>query len=339
MRRDLPSWTWAGPALAGTIAGVVLVTGWVYPLLLPLLVALAVCGAQGHRALALPAVLLALAAPAPWVSTADRAILLGMLCCASWAGAWLAALTRRRSREQVQALIASSSARAVAEERLRIARDLHDMVAHSISVITVHAALGAHAGPGQARRAVEALQVVEDTGRQTLNQLRELLAVLRTERLGTDGAAPLAPAPTIADLPELLAMTRAAGVQLEVRQDGDLDTVPPEVGLCLYRIIQEGLANALKHGHPGTTSLVLARDHTGIQLELSNPIPPTAKPTKNAPPAQQGNGLIGIRERATLLDGTADAGIAADRYLLSVWLPLPAQTPAQTCAQTTMARP
>ncbi|HEY3484494.1 MAG TPA: sensor histidine kinase, partial [Ilumatobacteraceae bacterium] len=203
------------------------------------------------------------------------------------------------------------TARVLAEERLRIAQELHDVVAHSISVIAVQAGAGAHVldeRPDQARAALEAISA---TSRATLTEMRRLLGVLR----GSDGTRASLPAPRIEDLPKLVDDVRAAGVPAELHLEGGTDTVHPGVELSAYRVVQEALTNVIKHaGHPtrvdvtvkylpGSLAVEVVDDGRGLSARSGN--------GATAADDGSGHGLIGMRERVELWGGELSVGPAA----------------------------
>ncbi|MCW6011220.1 two-component sensor histidine kinase [Micromonospora sp. CPCC 205371] len=198
----------------------------------------------------------------------------------------------RRQRE-------TEARRIVAEERTHIARELHDVVAHQVSMMTVQAGAAQAVVSADPESARQAMAAVELAGRQALDELRHLLGVLRpeTERGG------LGPQPGLADLPRLIAQVRAAG--LDVRITDDLRTpLPTRVQLSAYRIIQEALTNVLKHGGPGTrTEVNLREDGTDMTIEVIDHAQPGL-----TRPQTVGHGIVGMRERATLLGGSLETG-------------------------------
>jgi signal transduction histidine kinase len=197
----------------------------------------------------------------------------------------------RLEREQAEQRVA-----ALADERARIARELHDIVSHSISVIAVQTqAVRRRLRPDQEREAEE-LRAVETTARQAMAEMRRLFGVLRsnTER------PPLAPQPGLDQLPRLLERTRAAGLPVDLRVDGERTPLPPGVDLAAYRILQEALTNALKHA--GQANVTVALHYGARELEVR--IDDDGRgPTANG----SGQGLIGMRERVALYGGSFDA--------------------------------
>lgn len=195
---------------------------------------------------------------------------------------------------------AEEARRAVADERLRIAQELHDVVAHSMGVIAVQAGAGLHVidrDPAEAKRSLEA---ISDTSRSTLTEIRRLLGVLRDE----EGGTAYAPAPGTPDLEALVAEIAAAGVPTTLTVTGDRDAVPAGVGLTTYRIVQEALTNVLKHGGPRTTATVTVALRPGaIQVEVTD----DGRGVDLAGGAG-GHGLLGMRERVAVYGGTLEAG-------------------------------
>jgi signal transduction histidine kinase len=231
--------------------------------------------------------------PAPWGEAAFGAVVMFV----AWdVGRYL----RLRQERAAQALReqAAEARRIVIEERARIARELHDVVAHRVSLMTVQAGAAkavAAEDPEGARRAMAA---VEEAGRQALDELRHLLGVLRPEA-DPDG---LGPQPGLADLPRLVEQLRGAGVEVSLATDGVPAELPARVDLFAYRIVQEALTNVLKHAGAGAhTEVRLGTDRSGIVVEVVD----DGHGASVLPGA--GHGLVGMRERALLLGGTLDA--------------------------------
>ena len=195
---------------------------------------------------------------------------------------------------------AAEAGRAVVEERTRIARELHDVVAHRVSMMTVQAGAAKTVVADDPKGALQAMEAVEQAGRQTLNELRHLLGVLRPEaevdRLG--------PQPGLADVPRLVDQFREAGLDVSLTMDGVQTDLPARVDLSAYRIVQEALTNVLKHAGPNTqTKARLSIDRREVAIEvLDNGHGVTALPGS-------GHGIAGMRERAQLLGGSLDAGL------------------------------
>jgi signal transduction histidine kinase len=227
--------------------------------------------------------------------------------CVFMSGAWYlgrrlrlrAERTARLRREQ-----AAEARRIVTEERTHIARELHDVVAHRVSMMTVQAGAARMVAAEDPRGALEAMAAVEEAGRQALDELRHLLGVLRpdAEREG------LGPQPGLADLPRLVAEVREAGLDVSLA-DGIRGVLPARVDLSAYRIVQEALTNVLKHSGPGTRTEVRLRDDgEGITIEVLDDGHGAAVGSVSAAHGGlPGHGIVGMRERALLLGGTLDA--------------------------------
>jgi signal transduction histidine kinase len=211
--------------------------------------------------------------------------------------------------------------RAVTEERLRIARELHDVVAHSMSVIAVQAGVGHHVLDAQPEEARRALAAIETTSRAALTEMRRLLGVLRQEG---EAHAALAPAPGMADLPFLLDQFRDAGLEVSLTMIGDVPPASAPVDLTTYRIVQEALTNTLKHGGPSARVLINhSLDEVYVEV-LDNGRPRNLRRlTPAAATADVGHGLIGMRERVAVFGGRLSAGARpGGGYRIAVHLPL-----------------
>ncbi|HEV7907333.1 MAG TPA: sensor histidine kinase [Pseudonocardiaceae bacterium] len=192
---------------------------------------------------------------------------------------------------------------AVGEERTRIARELHDVVAHAVSVMVVQADGAGYAIRSNPEMAENAVRTISDTGRQALAELRRLLGVLRsTDESGTQWT----PQPDARGLDELAENCRTVGLPVNLETSGDLDQLPVGVGLGIYRIVQESLTNTLKHAGTGATATVrVTRTDDHVDLEVSDDGFGTPH---DLVAVSGGNGLIGMRERASVFGGTLDAG-------------------------------
>jgi signal transduction histidine kinase len=223
-------------------------------------------------------------------------------------GAWLAgrAMRYRREREHVLELLTVDLERereekaraAVAEERVRIARELHDVVAHAISVIVLQARGGRRSlatDPGETR---EALDMIEATGSEALAEMRRLLGMLRRD----DEEIALAPQPSLRYLDALAAQVREAGLPVDLSVEGEPTQLPPGVDLSAYRIVQEALTNALKHAGPATARVVVRYRENDLELEIAD--------TGAGASASdgEGHGLAGMRERVSLYGGKIETG-------------------------------
>jgi signal transduction histidine kinase len=188
--------------------------------------------------------------------------------------------------------------RAVADERLRIAQELHDVVAHSMGVITVQAGVGAHVIDKDPAEAKKALDAIATTSRSTLTEIRRLLGVLRAD----DGGS-YQPAPGLGDLDRLVADVRSAGVSVDVTTSGERHDIPPGVDLTAYRIVQEALTNVLKHAGPAHANVVLGYEPSALRLEIADD-----GRGVNGRATEGGHGLVGMRERVRVYGGSLEAG-------------------------------
>jgi len=193
---------------------------------------------------------------------------------------------------------------AMAAERARIARELHDVVAHNVSVIVVQADGATYAIDTDTERAKRALETISSTGRQALSEMRRLLGVLRD---GED-SGPFAPQPGLEQLTELVEHVRESGLPLEFLIDGDPRPLSAGLQLTMFRIVQEALTNTLKHGGVAASARVVLRyGPDEVEIVISD----TGRGAE-APNDGHGHGLVGMRERASMYGGTAEAGPLPD---------------------------
>ncbi|HEY3502586.1 MAG TPA: sensor histidine kinase [Actinocatenispora sp.] len=212
------------------------------------------------------------------------------------AGAWTIGHLVRQRRRYLAAQRDQAEVQAVQAERLRIARELHDMIAHSIGVIAIQAGVGRRVIDTQPTEARNALAAIEDTSRDTLAGLRRMLGTLR----GTD-AAPLDPTPGLGDLDALVARSTEAGLRVTVRRSGDATPLPADLDLSAYRIVQEALTNVIRHARARHCTVAIDRRDDELSLDISDD--GTGSGT-----AGTGYGIVGMRERVALLHGTFSAG-------------------------------
>ncbi len=271
------------------------------PIFLALIVAFFTVVMVGHRAVALT-VLVAGYVGFLWFTYwfgPDAAPSLAQMAALA---AWLLVLflvseAIRNRREQA---IAAARARAqqqrqqVADERLRIAREVHDVVAHNISMINVQAGVALHLMDERPEQAHIALAAIKDASRETLRELRTVLGVLRR----VDEDAPRSPAPGLDRLDDLAARTRAAGVPVEVDVDGAPRALPTEVDLAAFRILQEALTNVARHAGPATARVRVEYGDDDVTVEVED----DGRGLTNF--ADGGSGIVGMRERASALGGT-----------------------------------
>jgi signal transduction histidine kinase len=210
---------------------------------------------------------------------------------------------RRERTAETSATRALDARRRASEERLQMARDLHDVIGHHISLINVQAAVALDLMESQPEQARGALTAIEGASRAALEELRTMLAALRRD--GED--APRSPTRGLARLDELMELTHAAGVSVTVQTVGDRQPLPAAVDLAAYRIIQESLTNVARHAALSTAKLRLAYGLDGLDIEISDDgCPQNANSTSSW--TGTGNGIAGMRERAVALGGVLDAG-------------------------------
>jgi signal transduction histidine kinase len=231
---------------------------------------------------------------------------------AGWLVGWL--LNRRHEQvqqaaERTATLVASQEERtaaAVEHERSRIARELHDVVAHSLSVVVVQASAERRAlshGLADVASTDAVLHSVERTGREALVDLRRLLGLLRD----VGEPASLAPQPTLGQIDGLLAQIRESGLEVRLHVDGELRQLPPGVDLTAYRIVQESLTNVLKHANATAVDVHLRYRGAHLEIDVADN---GSEPVRRIGPAapESGHGLLGMRERVTVFGGALSAG-------------------------------
>ncbi|GHD42246.1 MULTISPECIES: sensor histidine kinase [Streptomyces] len=245
--------------------------------------------------------------------------------------AWLLGDASHRTREYGETLRARAATQAVTDERLRIAREMHDMVAHSIGIIALQAGAAARVVHTQPDAAREAMTAVETTGRETLSGLRRMLVALRhadqdgdrdadRDRAAASAEADrLHPAEGLADLDRLAAATTAAGVQVDVHWKGARRQLPPDIDLSVFRIVQESITNVVRHA--ATTACRVTVDY----LEEHVAVEVTDDGRGRGSTTDTGFGLVGMRERVALLHGEFTAGPRPEGgFRVTARLPVPA---------------
>jgi signal transduction histidine kinase len=254
--------------------------------------------------------------------------------------AWLAGDSVRRARQYAERLRAHAAAEAVAAERLRISRELHDLVAHSIGIIALQAGAAARVIDTQPQRAREALYEVENAGRETLAGLRRMLGPLRQLEQGQlehgqpqpdqperRQAHPDLPGsmPGLADVDRLAAATTAAGVRVDVQWQGERCPLPPDIDLAAYRIVQESVTNVVRHAGTPSCRVRISRDDEALSIEVADDGPGRGGEPGGVT-SGTGYGLAGMRERAALLHGDFTAGPGpAGGFVVTARLPVPAE--------------
>ncbi|WP_432747033.1 sensor histidine kinase [Streptomyces sp. JH002] len=230
--------------------------------------------------------------------------------------AWLIGNSIRQSQLHEEALRARAAEAAVTAERLRIARELHDMVAHSVGIIAFQAGMGGRVidtRPAEARRALGA---IEATSRETLSGLRRMLGTLRRP-------VALEPAPGLADLDRLVATAGAAGVRVEVRRLGEPRPLPGDIELSAFRIVQEALTNVVRHARTDHCRVTVGFGEADLSVEI------TDEGRGPGDGRAAGYGIVGMRERAALLGGSLTAGARpGGGYRVTATLPVPAPVAA-----------
>ncbi|MCP3424116.1 sensor histidine kinase [Nocardioides pinisoli] len=245
-------------------------------------------------------------------------VTIGAIVTAAWALGF-AAQTRERyvaslvaRAEQAERMAEREVELAARDERSRIAREMHDVVAHGLSVIVVQADGARYAAAKDPDVAVDTLETIASTGRDALTEMRRLLGLLR------EGDTGVAPQPGLADVRHLVDEARAAGTRVEADLPVDAPDVPDGVGLAAYRIVQEALTNVRKHAGPGATVTLRLRVDDAVVVEVRDD-----GHGASAPSDGRGLGLTGMRERAEVHGGTLDAGPApGGGFALSARLPL-----------------
>lgn len=230
----------------------------------------------------------------------------------------LRAVTRTAATADATAAESTAAAKALAasEERARIAREMHDVVAHTLSVVVAQADGGRFASRQDPHAASRTLETIAEVSRSALTEMRALLGVLRTH----DGDAELGPQPSIGDIPALVATARQGGLEVSYVTTGTPRPLPIGAGLALYRIAQEGLTNVRRHAGPNPkTYLQLTWGEDDVTLTVSDD-------GRGAAAADDGTGagIEGMRQRATVFGGTLSAGPkAGGGFVLRARLPLP----------------
>ena len=213
--------------------------------------------------------------------------------------------------ERERAAEAELARQQVREERVRIARELHDVVAHTLTVITVQAGVGRRLMARRPEEASTALESIETIGRTALEELRVVLGLLREEETGT---AALAPAPGLVDVKELVETVRAAGTPVDLQLSGTDRRLSPALELSIYRVVQEALTNVVKHAPGARAAVDLAVSANRVRLGVTDDGGPAGHPAGNDSPAREpGHGIVGMRERFGAFGGWLVAEPLTDR--------------------------
>jgi signal transduction histidine kinase len=284
---------------------------WPYPALVPAWSALYLVAGTRRRGISLAALAATIVASLYGAAVLDRGVLLALVSGLVWAVGYAVGRHRAYEREALRHQLQQADAelekarRGIAEERIRIARELHDVVAHSMSVITVQAGYGQLVIDQDPARAREALGVIGTTGREALTEMRRLLGVLRAE--DQDGSAGRAPAPSLADLEQLVRTTARAGVRVQLEITGRRRPLPAGIELSAYRIVQEALTNVVRHAGTPVSHVTIGYEAHQLSVEITDD--GADHPVAGGP----GHGLIGMQERVNLYGGWLRAGPLPER--------------------------
>jgi len=284
--------------------------------------------AEGRYSIALPAGLAVLALPVFALALANDQSLGNSVTSYVWlVAAWGAGRVVRGLRRKTLELEAANvelaehreiaAEAAVAVERGRIAREIHDVIAHNVSMMVVQAGAAARVLEADEPRVRAALETIADTGRQTVDEMRSLLGILRA---ADDRTAERAPQPGLAQLASLAEGLRRSGICVSWRVEGDPQTLPRALDLSAYRIVQEALTNALKHARGSRAEVVVRYDDRTLSLDISD-----CGGDRNrlaAPSATGGHGIVGMRERVALFGGELTAGPTPEGFRVTATLPL-----------------
>jgi len=225
--------------------------------------------------------------------------------------------TLRDRAETAESEQTARVAQARIAERARIAREMHDVLAHRISIVTMHAGALSYRDDISPEEVKATAATIEQSSRLALVELREVLGALRE---GAGDAEPEPPQPTAAAIPDLLQHFRGTGMNLVADLSVDVQAIPPAIGRTAYRVVQEGLTNAGKHAPRTRVEVqVSGGPETGLSIEVANRLPAGTRPAEPLPAS--GLGLVGLTERAELAGGWLRRSTTADRHLLRVWLP------------------
>jgi signal transduction histidine kinase len=233
--------------------------------------------------------------------------------------AWLLGHSIRQAQDRAELVRVQAGAQAAMEERLRIARELHDMVAHSIGIIAIQAGSGRRVFDARPDQARDALAAIEATSRETLSGLRRMVTGLRHAEPGPGpGQAPMGSAPGLADIERLAATALDAGVRVEVDWRGSQEPLPADIDLSAFRIIQEAVTNVVHHAGTGQCQVLIDQQDGQLSIEVTDS-------GRGGTAAGTGYGITGMRERAALLGGDFSAGPRpGGGFRVAARLPVPA---------------
>jgi signal transduction histidine kinase len=245
-----------------------------------------------------------------------------------WGGAWVIGDRVRQRRARIaeleeRARRAERDAErdrrlAAAEERTRIARDLHDSAGHAINVILVQAGAARLLSKQDPERSQDALETIEEVARETLGEIDQLVRALRDDDAPNGAGARVEPPTGLVAVETLVERHRSAGLAIDIREHGSRRALSPGVDQAAYRILQEALTNAARHG-AGSAAVEIGFGPTLLELTVTNPTGP------GAPAGADGHGIVGMRERAALLGGSLEAGASDGRFRIRAELPYDAE--------------
>ena len=295
-----------GPIFGATVIGVctlaVSVGGW-QSLVGPGLAAAVLLGAEAPRS-----------ATSGWLAWSQHALSWCVLLLAAWA---LGTIVRVR-HESIARSRQEEARRQAYEQRLEIAREVHDVVGHGLAVINMQASVALHVRERRPEQAEMALETIRQASKDSLEQLRRTLAVFREDG---DGGAARAPNPGLAELPALVSTMEASGLSLDVEISGARRPLPAAVDLAAYRILQESLTNVLRHAGATAARVRLAYSPRHLEVEVTN----SDGGQSRAPSRSPGHGIAGMRERASTLGGLLEAGpVPGGGFRVRAELPLAA---------------
>lgn len=231
-------------------------------------------------------------------------------------GTWIVGQAVRERRRYVRMQAEQLARQAVVQERLRIARELHDVAAHTLGIITVQASVAQHLINQRPDAGIKALQTIEQLSRDSLQELRQVLGILRHHE---PEILPITP--DLGNLEVLIQQVAVSGVQAKLRLH-HTEHLPDSLNLAAYRIVQEALTNIVKHAAPTTATVTIQRQNESLSIEIYNAAPAHPQP----PSGDHGLGLLGMRERTLLLGGTFSAAPTMDGgFCVMAMLPYPAK--------------
>ncbi|MFK4763107.1 sensor histidine kinase [Microbacterium sp. ZW T5_45] len=232
---------------------------------------------------------------------------------------YIRAITERAERaEQTREIEAR---RRVTEERLRIARDLHDAVAHQIAVISLNAGVASSHVATRPEKAVDALATIRAAARTVLREIGDLMEMLRTET-DSGGSTTHTPQRGLRELDTLLGWFAEVGLSVQIRREGDATRLTGAADLVAYRVIQEALTNAHKHGAERRAHILLRIDDARALIVVTNPVPDNSEAGERDRSPTGGHGLLGLRERVASVRGTVETGTASGGFRVAASLPL-----------------